>query len=106
MLKPDGIVEFIEINPRPRLIAVGRNREEVKKMINHKSLPQTDWTGNIQDRFKDSFDQELATNVPGWAGRVAKRLKANMRPRDGVAAAKLKSWLEGAGYVSCHTPRT
>jgi hypothetical protein len=53
MLKPDGIVEFIETDPRPRLIAVGRSREEVKKMINHKSLPQTDWTSNIQDRFSD-----------------------------------------------------
>jgi hypothetical protein len=97
MLKPDGIVEFIEIDPRPRLIAVGRNRDEVTKTISHKSLPQTDWTDNIQDRFKDPFEKELATGVPGWAGRVAERLNANLRPRDGVAAANLKSWLEGAG---------
>jgi hypothetical protein len=97
MLKPDGIVEFLEMDPRLRLIAIGRDREEVNKTMNHKSLPQTDWTDNIQDRFKDPFDEELATNVPGWAARVAERLKANLRPRDGVAAANLKSWLEGAG---------
>ena len=97
MLKPDGIVEFLEMDPRPRLIAIGHDREEVNKTMKHKSLPQTDWTDNIQDRFKDPFDEELATNVPEWAARVAERLKANLRPRDGVAAANLKSWLEGAG---------
>lgn len=62
-----------------------------------KSQPQTNWTDIVQDRFKDPFDEELATNVPGWAARVDERLKAVLRPRDGVAAANLKSWLEGAG---------
>jgi hypothetical protein len=31
----------------------------------HKSSPQTDWTDNIEDRFKNHFDEELATRVPG-----------------------------------------
>lgn len=63
----------------------------------HKSGPQTGWTDNITDRFKDPFDEQLATTVPGWAARVAERLKASLRPRDGVPAVNLKSWLEGAG---------
>lgn len=80
---------------RPRAACVPRiKREEEKK---HQSGPQTDWTDKIEDRFKDPFDEELATTVPGWTRRVAERMKANLRPRDGVAAPNLKSWLEGAG---------
>jgi len=41
----------------------------------------------------------LATNVPGWSGRVEERKKAILRPLDGVAAANLKSWLQGAGFT-------
>ncbi|KAL5319974.1 hypothetical protein ACEPPN_013033 [Leptodophora sp. 'Broadleaf-Isolate-01'] len=96
LLKPDGVVEFLEIDPRPRVFSViSKCKKEVEK---HKSVAQTDWTDNIADRFKNPLDQELATTVPGWSGRVAERLKANMRPQDGVAAACLKSWLQGAGF--------
>ncbi|KAH7321941.1 hypothetical protein BKA65DRAFT_568848 [Rhexocercosporidium sp. MPI-PUGE-AT-0058] len=96
LLKPDGVVEFLEIDPRPRVFSViSKTKKEDEK---HKSVPQTDWTDNIADRFKNPLDQELATTVPGWSGRVSERLKANMRPQDGVAAACLKSWLQGAGF--------
>jgi hypothetical protein len=36
--------------------------------------------------------------VPEWTRRDEERLKATMRPRDGIAAVHLKSWLEGAGF--------
>jgi hypothetical protein len=36
--------------------------------------------------------------VPEWTQRVEERLKATLRPKDGVPAANLKSWLEGAGF--------
>jgi hypothetical protein len=101
MLKPDGIVEFIEIDPRPRF-PVGCKREEADKGGRQKSAPQTDWTDNIRDRFKDPFDFQLATNVPGWSKRVEERRKAILRPLDGDTAANLKAWLQGAGCVSCH----
>jgi hypothetical protein len=94
ILQPDGVVEFVEIDPRPRATYIGRDHKETR---DHKSGPQTDWTDKIADRFKDPCDEELATTVPGWIGRVEARLKANLRPHDGVAAANLKSWLEGAG---------
>ena len=95
LLKPDGVVEFLEIDPRPRVFSgISKTRKELGK---HKSVPQTDWTDNIADRFKNPLDEELATTVPGWSGRVAERLQAVMRPHDGVAAACLKSWLQGAG---------
>ena len=97
MLKPDGIVEFIEIDPRPRCIIEGYKRKEVEEKLERKSRAQTDWTDDIRDRFKDPLDTELATNVPGWSGRVEQRLKAILRPLDGIAAANLKSWLQGAG---------
>ncbi|KAK0099613.1 hypothetical protein ONS96_008113 [Cadophora gregata f. sp. sojae] len=96
MLKPDGVVEFLEIDPRPRVFSgISKSKKEVDK---HKSTAQTDWTDDIADRFKNPLDEELATTVPGWSGRVSERLKANMRPQDGVAAACLKSWLQGAGF--------
>jgi len=100
ILKPDGIVEFIEIDPRPRF-PVGCKRGEIEKPVKQKSGPQTD----MEDRFKDPFDAELATNVPGWSKRVEERQKAILRPLregEGVAAANLKSWLQGAGYVSSY----
>lgn len=95
MLKPDGVVEFLEIDPRPRSILVRRKSQEYSR--EHKSCPQTNWTDNILDRFHDPFDEELATTVPGWTRRVSERLKATLRGGDGVAASSLKSWLEGAG---------
>jgi hypothetical protein len=93
LLKPDGIVEFLEIDPRPRFVVAGVRSDSNE----HKSEAQTDWTDNIADRFKDPHDEELGTAVPGWMGRITKRRKATMSPYDGVAAANLKSWLEGAG---------
>ncbi|KAK2628449.1 hypothetical protein QTJ16_001552 [Diplocarpon rosae] len=96
LLKPDGVVEFLEIDPRPRVFAGIRKVED--DTDKHKSVPQTDWTDHIADRFKNPRDEELATTVPGWTGRVAERLKATMQPRDGVAAACLKSWFQGAGF--------
>ncbi|CZR59317.1 uncharacterized protein PAC_09209 [Phialocephala subalpina] len=103
LLKLDGVVEFIEIDPRPRIAYVVKKDEEREvlatgKKGKMKSTAPTDWTDKIEDRFKDPLDQELATDVPGWSGRVAQRLKANLRPRDGVPAANLKSWIEGAGF--------
>ena len=89
------MVEFLEIDPRPRTMAIGCSANAI--IDHHKSGPQTDWTDNIADRFKDPFDEQLATNVPGWATRVAERLKASLRPRDGIPATNLKLWLEGAG---------
>lgn len=103
MLKPDGVIEFIEVDPRPRLAYVSPVNEENEvtpgngERRKKRSTAATDWTDKIEDRFKDPFDQELAIDVPGWSRRVAERMKANLRPRDGVAAANLKSWLEGAG---------
>lgn len=101
-MKPDGVVEFIEIDPRPRTAYVINKDPDREVLVNGKkgkmkSTAPTDWTDKIEDRFKDPLDQGLATDVPGWSERVAQRLKANLRPRDGVAAANLKSWLEGAG---------
>jgi len=90
MLKPNGEVEFLEIDPIPRVGCVGYKHEAPK----HNSWPKTDWTDNIADRFKDPLNQELAITVPGWTQRVEERLKAKLRPRDGVAAPSLKSWLE------------
>ncbi|KAF8866037.1 hypothetical protein BDZ45DRAFT_796270 [Acephala macrosclerotiorum] len=103
LVEPDGVVEFIEIDPRPRTAYVVNKHPDREVLSNGKkgkmkSTAPTEWTDKIEDRFKDPLDQELATRVPGWSGRVAQHLKANLRPRVGVAAANLKSWLEGAGF--------
>lgn len=95
ILQPEGVVEFIEVDPRPRVSLVGRRRSANDE---HISRAQTDWTDKIADRFKDPHDEQLATTVPEWTKRVEERLKATLRPRDGVPAANLKSWLEGAGF--------
>lgn len=103
MLKPDGVVEFIEVDPRPRLANVNPATEDNQlASVNgqrgkKRSTAAIDWTDKIEDRFRDPLDLELASDVPGWSRRVAERMKANLRPRDGVVAANLKSWLEGAG---------
>ena len=52
----------------------------------------------IADRFKNPLDAELVDDFPWWTARVEARLKANLRPLDGVPAVQLKSWLEGAWY--------
>ena len=95
ILQPEGVVEFIEFDPRPR-VSLARRRRSANE--GHISRPQTDWTDKIADRFKDPYDDQLASMVPEWTQRVEERLKATLRPRDGVPAANLKSWLEGAGF--------
>lgn len=95
ILQPEGVVEFIEFDPRPR-VSLARRRRSVNE--GHISRSQTDWTDNIADRFKDPYDEQLASTVTEWAQRVEERLKATLRPRDGVPAVNLKSWLEGAGF--------
>jgi hypothetical protein len=95
ILQPEGVFEFIEFDPRPR-VSLAKRRQPINE--GHVSRPQTNWTDNIADRFKDPYDEQLANMVPEWAQRAEERLKATMRPRDGVPAANLKSWLEGAGF--------
>ena len=95
ILQPEGVVEFLEIDPRPRIAVINRRRSSSN---GHTSGPETNWTDKIADRFKDPYDEQLATNVPKWTQRVEERLKASLRPKDGVPAANLKSWLEGAGF--------
>jgi hypothetical protein len=76
-------------------------KTEMKDSISWRSSgAETNWTDKIEDRFKNPIDDEfatLATTVPQWSNRVEERLKATLRPKDGVPAAHLKSWLEGAG---------
>lgn len=86
LLQPDGVVEFLEFDPRPRTPFVGPCREPI---IARKTQP-----ARVADRFIDS---DLAENVPGWSARVSEELKATLRPRDGIPAPNLKEWLEGAG---------
>ncbi len=95
ILQPEGVVECIEFDYRPR-VSLTRRRRSVNE--GHVSRPQTDWTDKIADRFKDPYDKQLAVMVPEWTKRVEERHKATLRPRDGVPAANLKSWLEGAGF--------
>lgn len=102
ILKPGGVVEFIEVDPRPRInlsVDTDGDREKSRdgKSGKKRSSAPTDWTDCIVDRYKDPHDEEIARDVPGWLARVHERLKATMRPQDGVAGANLKSWLEGAG---------
>lgn len=95
LLQPNGVVEFIEIDPRPRALIVGRRHSEAP---DHSSRPETNWTDKISDRFTNPCDEHLATTVPYWTERVEERLKATLRPQDGVPAEKLKAWLEGSGF--------
>lgn len=95
LLQPNGVVEFIEIDPRPRAFMVGRRHSEAP---DHNSSPETNWTDKISDRFTNPCDAHLATTVPGWTERVKERHKAALRPQDGVPAEKLRSWLEGGGF--------
>ncbi|PQE22215.1 hypothetical protein CJF32_00004578 [Rutstroemia sp. NJR-2017a WRK4] len=98
ILQPDGVVEFIEIDARPRNIAARRSSVD-KPGDDRTSKAQTGWTDCIADRLeRPSHTDELASDVPGWMRRVEERQKATMRPRDGIPAVNLKSWLEGAGF--------
>ncbi|KAI9646813.1 hypothetical protein NHQ30_004812 [Ciborinia camelliae] len=97
ILQPGGVVEFLEVDHRPRSKLA--SRISVKREDYHQSKPQTDWTNNIADRLKrPSHDDELAKTVPGWMERVIERHKAILRPRGGIPAVNVKSWLEGAGF--------
>ena len=78
-------------------------KRDMNKIVEHKSEPADNWTDNIPDRLKGPLDEGLTTHLPGWQGRVEARLKAALRPRDGIPAVNLKSWLEGAGFVT-HSP--
>jgi hypothetical protein len=93
ILQPDGVVEFQEIDPRPRLGFTAIPRADP-----HKSRATTGWSDSITDRFKSPLDTGLGTEVPGWMGRVTKRLEARIRPLEDIAAPNLKSWVEDAGF--------
>jgi hypothetical protein len=97
MVQPDGVVDFAEIDPRPRTTKPGPS--QANHPSDHVSGPATGFTDNIADRYKSPLDVELATDVPNWVARVDARIKGSFRPHDGIAAANLKSWVEGAGYV-------
>lgn len=98
ILQPDGVVEFLEIDPRPRLqpSLFSSARSDIK---DHKSGLVTHYTRDIADRFKEPVDVGLAeAQVPGWFGRVLKRLEGRVRPLEAIAAPNLKSWIEDAGF--------
>lgn len=91
-------MEFLEIDPRPRSFAMTTDKKENEPSItDRKSGGVSYFTKNIADRFEDPLDQQLATTVPGWTGRVKARLEARLRPRDEIAAVGLKGWLQGSG---------
>lgn len=96
IVQPDGVVEFSEIDPRPR---TKPTKTDIDDPSNHNSRPGTGFSHNIADRFISPRDAELATDVPNWTARVNVGLEAALRPHDGIPAAKLKDWVEGAGYV-------
>lgn len=94
LLQPDGVVEFIELDPRPRIPFTGPMSEVDRS---HETKACDNWTGKIADRFEKPKDLELAINVPNWSARVKARLKAGLRLMDGVPAENLRSRLEDAG---------
>lgn len=96
ILQPDGVVEFSEIDPRPRTANHGPS-QVTDDPNDHTSRAITGFSSNIADRFKSPLDVELATDVPSWTARVDQRLQAALRPHDGIAAAQLKDWIAGAG---------
>lgn len=96
ILQPDGVIEFSEIDPRPRTANNGPS-QVTDDPSDHTSRAVTGFTSNIADRFKCPLDVELATDVPNWTSRVDQRLQAALRPHDGIAAAQLKDWVQGAG---------
>lgn len=97
MVQPDGVVEFAEIDPRPRATKPGPS--QVNDPSDCVSGPATGFTDRTADRYKTPLDAEIAPDVPRWTARVDARLRGSFRPTNGIPAAKLKSWIEGAGYV-------
>ncbi|RDW89466.1 hypothetical protein BP6252_01498 [Coleophoma cylindrospora] len=96
ILQPGGVIELSEIDPRPRL-----KTDDEPYVDDQKSRYETSWADDITSRFQDPQDNQLSAAealAPGWVRRVNERLKASMRPQDGVPAANLKSWLEGGGF--------
>lgn len=96
VLQPDGVVEFSEVDPRPRQAKSDPSQFKIGPQ-DHTSGPAFGWTDNVWDRFKSTMDEELATDVEQWNKRVNARLESALRPADGIAAPNLKSWVEGAG---------
>jgi hypothetical protein len=96
ILQPDGVVEFSEVDPRPRLSKSEPNPSN-NDPSDHTNGPAFGWTDNVSDRFKNPLDAELATDVESWTKRVNVRLEAALRPADGIPAPSLKDWVEGAG---------
>lgn len=95
ILKPGGVVEFAELDPRPRIHNVAQSKSELS---NHTSRPATDWGDTIAERFKDPRDETLATMCPAWLERVEKRQEAMLRPQDGYPSESLKSRIQGSGF--------
>jgi hypothetical protein len=94
ILQPGGVVEFLEVDPRPRAPFVGPTRE---CSVQRRTEAATNWTDRLLDRLEDTCDAEGQNPVPGWTARVEEYLRAALRPRDGVPAEKLKTWLEATG---------
>lgn len=101
ILQPEGVVEFLEIDPRLRC-TINRDRFGEKSGDNndHTSSSQSDWTSEIADRFIEPSDRELDIQFPNWNKRIGIRLEAELRPKDGIPAVNLKAWLQGAGSVA------
>ncbi|KAF4626436.1 hypothetical protein G7Y89_g11719 [Cudoniella acicularis] len=95
VLQPEGVVEFIELDPRPRIELVGPT---IPPESSYKTTACTNWSNKIVDRFEESVDMELATTAPKWSARVNEHLKAGLRPKDGIPATNLKYWLQTAGF--------
>lgn len=94
IVQPDGVVEFIEVDPRPRVHAERRP----SSTRDRKNGPMLDWGDSIADRFKNPTDDQLETGYPEWNQRVEERIKASMRPRDGNSGEELKGRLQGCGF--------
>ncbi|KAL3427087.1 hypothetical protein PVAG01_00596 [Phlyctema vagabunda] len=116
ILEPGGVVEFAEIDPRPRYEPISSQREIKEDAqsrdsrnieYNHPRGSNTviDWNAGAGNRLQNPTDVQLVEGkklAPGWADRVKKRMEAGMRPFDEAPAARLKSWLQGGGFWDVH----
>ena len=94
LLQPGGVVEFFELDPRPRDLSVGHTTDCTAE---NKTEAVTHYTNKLGDRLEDNCDVEWPEKTPGWTKRVEEYLKAALRPQDGVPAEKLKDWLQAIG---------